>query len=304
MSQCHPYFNSRHRPQTAKKLSILRKYFSVWLKIWSGDKCAGWVSKDWYVVDLFAGSGEARGASGEPLSGSPLVFLEEIAVYASRLEAGGVHISLILVEDDRPRFEALNSRVDSFLTEHPEVSRVLDVRCVNYDANKAVRQLDLQVTDKTPAFLFVDPFGAEIQRATMDRLVSMPWKLDILFNYMVESLRRTFGAAQGGSSRAPANRETIGRFFGPEVALKDQSEVEDPATYARAVFGTRGFESVAFRMKKPGANVTQYILLFASRNSTVVKIVCQVYAKEMTDHFGQMSLLPTEEYLQAIEVIR
>ena len=56
-------------------------------------------------------------------------------------------------------------------------------------------------------------------------------------------------------------------------------------------------------MKKPGSTATQYILLFTSRNDTVIKIMRDVYAKEMTDHYGQASLFTAEEYLDTIEVI-
>jgi three-Cys-motif partner protein len=88
VSENHEYFTGQNRPQTAKKLSILRKYFAVWLTIWSGDQCANWVGRDWYVLDLFAGTGRAQGVGGETLSGSPLVFLEEIREHADRLRTG------------------------------------------------------------------------------------------------------------------------------------------------------------------------------------------------------------------------
>jgi hypothetical protein len=64
-----------------------------------------------------------------------------------------------------------------------------------------------------------------------------------------------------------------------------------------------GHKCVAFSMKRPGSTGTQYILLFASRNDTVIKIMRDVYAKEMTDTYGQVSLFGTDDCLDAIEVI-
>jgi three-Cys-motif partner protein len=303
MNETHEYFTGLDRPQTAKKLSILRKYFAVWLTIWSGDQCSGWVSREWHVLDLLAGTGQARGAQGELLSGSPLVFLEEIRDHADRLAARGVSIRLTFVEQDPARFRLLEERVAAFLAANRVIEPLVEVVCALGDANAVARDLQVEATKQTPCFLFVDPFGTEIRHETMAQLVSMPWALDVLFNYMVESIRRVYGAASGSSSRAEANERTLQAFFGPEAVLVSAEDVEDPATYAHATFTPQGHKAVAFRMKKPGSNATQYILLFTSRHDTVIKIMRDVYAKEMTDHYGQASLLSTEEYLDTIEVI-
>lgn len=303
MPENHEYFTGQHRPQTAKKLSILRKYFAVWLTIWSGDQCAIWVGRDWYVLDLFAGTGRAQGADGETLSGSPLVFLEEISEHADRLRSRGVTIHVLCVEQDAGRFTQLEERVADFLAGHPDVASLVEVQCVNEDANDVVRGLPLAPTAKAPCFLFVDPFGAEIDRATVDAVLALPWKLDVLFNYMVESIRRVYGVQQGDSSHAAGNAQRLQTFFGTDVELQGPEDLEDPATYARAVFSGAGMKAVAFRMKKPGTIGTQYVLLFASRNDTVIKVMRDVYAKEMTDHFGQGSLFSAEEYLDSIDVI-
>lgn len=304
VAESHEYFIGTNRPQTAKKLSILRKYFAVWLTIWAGDQCASWVDRDWYVLDLFGGTGLAQGATGETLSGSPLVFLEEIQEHADRLSARGVTIHLLCVEQDSGRFAQLEARVAEFLSGHVDVASFVEVQCINKDANEVVRTLSFSPTDKAPCFLFVDPFGTEIDRESIDALVAMPWKLDVLFNYMVESIRRVHGVAQGDSSRAAANARRVQAFFGTGAELHGSDDVENPRTYAKAAFSRAGMKTVAFRMKKPGTVGTQYILLFASRNDTVIRVMRDVYAKEMTDHFGQASLFSAEEYLEGIDVIQ
>jgi three-Cys-motif partner protein len=97
MTQSHDYYKNTDRPQTEKKLSILRKYFDIWLKIWSGPSCSSWVNKEWYVIDLFAGTGEASGTGGIVISGSPLIMLEELEKNSSRLKRIGITVNFILV---------------------------------------------------------------------------------------------------------------------------------------------------------------------------------------------------------------
>jgi three-Cys-motif partner protein len=301
----HEYHANTDRPQTAKKLSILRKYLGVWLTIWSGEKCLGWVDKRWYVLDLFAGTGESHGAGGGAISGSPLVILEEIEAKATRLRDNGICITLILREQHSPSCEALEGRVDAYLDLHPKLADVVDVDVRCEDCNIAVAQFasSVKVTLRTPAFVFVDPFGLAIRMASMDALMSLPWAIDVLFNYMLDGIRRVFGAASGDSVWAEPNATTLQEYFGEDVTISEMEVIEDPRTYAAAAFGRHGLRTVAFFMRWPTKEAIQYILLFACRNSTVVDIMRSIYAKEMTDRYGQRTLFDTEELLTQIEVI-
>lgn len=302
MTETHDYFTGKDRPQTAKKLSILRKYFAVWLTIWSGDMCSSWVQKRWYVLDLFAGTGQAVGATGETQSGSPIIYLEEIRDHAERLAARGVTIDLTFIEQDSGRYAQLEQRVERFLSENPTVRNLVEVRCVYGDANEVANGLVLKESSNCPCFLFVDPFGLEIRHHVISNLLARPWRLDVLFNYLVEAIRRVQGVAKGFSSRATACRATLESYFGTDINLGGL-EVDHPATYANATFTPHGYKVVAFRMRKPGSTSTQYDLLFASRNDTVINVMRDVYAKEMTDHYGQASLFGAEEYLESVKVI-
>jgi three-Cys-motif partner protein len=301
----HEYHANTDRPQTAKKLSILRKYLGVWLTIWSGEKCLGWVDKRWYVLDLFAGTGESHGADGGTISGSPLVILEEIEAKATRLRDNGISITVMLREQDGPSCQALEQRVGAYMKLHPQLADAVDIDVRCEDCNVAVAQFaaSAKVTSRTPAFVFVDPFGLAIRRAAIDALVSLPWAIDVLFNYMLDGIRRVFGAASGASTWAMPNAATLQEYFGDDVTISDMAEIEDPRIYAGAAFGKHGLRTVAFFMRWPSREATQYILLFACRNSTVVDIMRSIYAKEMADQYGQRSLFGTEELLTQIEVI-
>jgi three-Cys-motif partner protein len=301
----HEYHSNTERPQTAKKLSILRKYFDVWLKIWSGERCLSWVDRHWYVLDLFAGTGESHGVEGATISGSPLVLLEAIAAKAAHLREHDITITLLLRDHDGPSCQALEDRVAAFLEVHPETAAIVrtDIRCE--DCNAAVQDFvsRVKVTSKTPAFIFVDPFGLAIRRSAIDALVSLPWAMDVLFNYMLDGIRRVFGAASGGSSRAQANAATLAEYFGEGVVVDSMAQIEDPSTYANAAFGAHGLRTVAFFMRWPSKEAIQYILLFACRNPKVVDIMRSIYAKEMQDQYGQPSLFSTQEHLMHISVI-
>jgi three-Cys-motif partner protein len=301
----HEYHANTERPQTAKKLSILRKYFGVWLKIWSGPRCVPWVDRHWYVLDLFAGTGRSHGADGGDISGSPLVFLEEIAANASRLHRSGITITLVLREQAGANCRELEERVAAYLNEHPELESIvdLDIRCEDCNAAVAEFSATAHVTSKTPAFVFVDPYGLAIQRDAMNALVGLPWAVDVLFNYMLDGIRRVFGAALGTSTVAQSNAATLDGYFGNDVSIESMAQIEDPSTYATAVFGAKGLRTVAFFMKWPSKEAVQYILLFACRNSKVVDIMREIYAREMKDQYGQASLFSTEEHLAHIEVI-
>ena len=301
----HEYHANTDRPQTAKKLAILRKYFGVWLTIWAGERQLKWVEKRWYVLDLFAGTGEARGTDGEEISGSPLVFLEEISTKAPRLRENDISIVLILREQDGPSFQALEKRVAAYITANPQLADVveLDIRCE--DCNAAVTEFaaSVRVTSKTPAFVFVDPYGLAIRMAAMRTLTALPWAIDVLFTYMLDGIRRVFGAASGDSTRAESNANTLREYFGDGRTIGDMTDIEDPHTYAAAAFGPQGLRTVAFFMRWPTREAIQYILMFACRNPNVVDIMREIYAKEMTDRYGQQALLDTEELVSQIEVI-
>ena len=81
MEKSRDRWNITNRPSTKTKLEILRKCFDVWITIWNNQN---WASKEWYVIDLFAGRGNYTD-NGETVSGSPLIFLETVANKKSKI---------------------------------------------------------------------------------------------------------------------------------------------------------------------------------------------------------------------------
>jgi three-Cys-motif partner protein len=179
-----------------------------------------------------AGTGQARGAQGEALSGSSLSFLEEIGKHAERLANREMRIHIKMIEQKPERIALLRQRVSEFLAANGEVDHLVRVTYASCDVNQAVDSMSLQVSKKNPCFLFVDPFGLEVTGATVSKLVGLPWSVDVLFNYMLEAVQRVHGVARGSSNRAGANSRTLDAFFGLGTSDLGSSEIQDPATYA------------------------------------------------------------------------
>jgi three-Cys-motif partner protein len=152
---------------------------------------------DWFVIDMFAGRGRYTDG-GSNISGSPLVYLEEIATLHRKLKANGIHIHIFLVEKNRQNLRYLEENVESFLDLNPELNDFVTLEIMLGDCNNAdiwSKIASMQLETKTPVFMFVDPYGIAIRRETMDHLVALPGAKDIMFNYMVCGVKRARGIA-------------------------------------------------------------------------------------------------------------
>lgn len=289
------------RPHTRAKLHLLTDYFGRWLAIWNGPRQREWASTRWYVIDLFAGRGKYTDTDGD-VSGSPLVYLERILALQPKLLANRIRVTILLVEKKASNYAALQTNVNSFLEEHPEVTKVASVHVMQGDCNSADvwRRIDnLRLLGKrTPMFLLVDPYGFAIKRQTMERLMETNAAKDILFNYMVSGVKRAQGIA------AKPERELTGRerttldtytdFLGEDVCLDE--DADSPQEYARAVFTSRGYSVAAYDMDYAGRIGTLYYLLLATENPAITKMARRMFGEaKKEDYSGQISLLGVED---------
>lgn len=102
------------RPHARAKLRLLSDYFGRWLTIWNAAQQREWASSDWCVIDLFASQGIYTDGDTK-VSGSPLVYLEQIARIGSKLKTNGIRIHLLLVELKLKNYEMLKSSVAEFM---------------------------------------------------------------------------------------------------------------------------------------------------------------------------------------------
>ncbi|MBE0418270.1 MAG: three-Cys-motif partner protein TcmP [Coriobacteriia bacterium] len=288
------------RPHTKAKLRLLSDYFGRWLIIWNGPRQREWAAKDWYVIDMFAGQGRYRDADGT-VRGSPLVYLERVNDMIDKLRAGGVHVHILLMEKKRKNFAALQANVNDFLDSHPGIGDVATVTMLMDDSNSetawaAVARLPLK--SNTPAFLLVDPYGFAIRRETMDRLVLLPGRKDLLFNYMVSGVKRAEGIAakprEALSRREETTLATYVDFLGQDVVLGE--DADSPQEYADAAFVSKGYYVVAYDMDYPDRAGTLYYLLFVTKNKDIADMARGMFGESKKQDFsGQLCFWSSEQ---------
>lgn len=282
------------RPHTKKKLEILRKSFDAWLTIWNGDNQRKWVANEWYVVDLFAGSG-VHTDGGQIVYGSPLIFLDSIA---QKLESiaqkkdrltGNLKIKLFFVDYTKSVFDCLRENVDEFIRDNPQIKDIVEIKLYNKDCNEVTSDIMSQMrnTGQNPLFALIDPWGIKIEKTTVEQIIALRNPKDIMFNYILEGVRRTSGVARKAYSgkkitdREIKTIETLKKFIGDDIDVIESSDMEILEGYVDSVFTNRDMRVVVCNMEYPDRKDILYHLLYASKNTTIAKIVASIYNKEI-----------------------
>jgi len=273
------------KPATKTKHEILRKYFDVWLKMWSAPN-QKWVAKDWYVMDLFAGRG-AYNDNGQIVSGSPLIFLEAINERRDKLRPNCRKIKLFFAEENKNSFDCLKENVAQFMADNPQMEGIVEIEYFSDDCNEIIEEIlgRMENTGKHPLFAFIDPWGINIWKTTMLEILSLNNRIDIMFNYMLQGVRREAGIAQkahyGGqlTGQERGTLETFRRFIG-DIDVVDKGDRDILSAYVNSLFTPQRLNVAAYDMEYPDRTDTSYYLLFASRNPKVAEIVKDIYAKQ------------------------
>jgi three-Cys-motif partner protein len=131
-------------PHTLLKHGVLDRYVKAWIQILKQHHEKLW------IVDGFAG----RGQDGTGQPGSPLL----LARTAAAMRGEGAEIYLIAIEERRDHFEALVQALAAFDAEREGTTPVAYLRRgtlaqLTDDAFKLIK--------RSPAFVFLDPFGAD-----------------------------------------------------------------------------------------------------------------------------------------------
>ena len=284
-------WNIGNRPSTRTKLEILRKCFNIWVTIWNKQK---WVSNEWYVIDLFAGRGGYTGNNGETLNGSPLIFLEMIANKKNKIKQN-LKIKLFLVEKNKSNFKYLQGNVGKFIEDNPSVKDIVEIEYINDDCNKVVKNItdEIKNTAKHPLFILIDPWGLQIKKSTIEEIVKLKNPKDIMFNYILEGVRRTSGIAKKVYTGERVNVKeiktlgTLKEFIGEDINLINASDRNILEDYLNSLFTCQNLKVIAYDMKYPDREDILYYLLFASRNPSITNIVKDIYAKQKEKSFGQ-----------------
>jgi len=151
-----------------------------------------------YFLDLFAERGKYLDG-GNNVNGSPLIFLKKISDKIERLRSN-IKIKLFLVEKDRQVFQKLNENVRCFFNFNKRTSleEKIEVKFFQNDCNNSIEKILSQITKdrKHPLFILIDPTGLQIKKSTMEEIVNLQNPKDIIFNYILEGVRRTSGIAR------------------------------------------------------------------------------------------------------------
>jgi len=282
MAKSEELWDITNRPSTKTKLKILEKVFDIWLTIWNNQK---WISNEWYIIDLFAGRGKYIDG-GNNVNGSPLIFLKKISDKIERLRSD-IKIKLFLVEKDIHIFTELRENVRYFIKNNTSLKDKIDVKFFQDDCNDAIKNILSQVpnNEKHPLFILIDPTGLQFKKNTMEEIVSLQNPKDIMFNYILEGVRRTAGVAKKArrgeelSIREIKTVETLQKFIGKDIDVINKSDIETLKEYC-SVFTSKALKVVAYDVRYPDRNDTLYYLLFISKKLPITNIVKDIYAKQ------------------------
>ena len=299
-------WNISQRSSTKAKLAILRKCFSMWITVWNKQD---WSANEWYVIDLFAGRGKYEDGENS-VSGSPLVFLETIAIKASKLKQN-VKIKLFFVEENKENFKHLQKNVDEFIKKHLQLQELTEIQCINADCNKVIKNITAQISNssKCPLFVLIDPYGLQIKKTTTEEIIGLKNTKDIMFNYILEGVRRTSGIAKKAYYGGVLNRkeiktlETLIEFIGENISVI-KSDIKILQDFVHSLFTSRQLNVVAYDIKYPKREDILYYLLFASKNLNITKIVEDIFAKQKEDSNGPTLFGGKEYYKKGILTVK
>jgi len=274
-----------NKPATQTKLNIIQQVFSMWVTIWNKQ---AWTDDELFIIDLFAGKGKYNDGT----YGSPLIFLDTINSKTESLRKG-IRFNIFFVDKTKNIFNELKLNVDNFLNDNKNIKNILNLNFYNEDANSALIKIIKQIKDsnKNPLFVLIDPSGLQIKKDTLQHLVSLNNPKDILFNYILEGVRRTKGVARKALSGNVLNYkeiktvQTFKEFIGYDINFIGKSDVDLMESYCQ-IFTSSNLKVIAYDLPYPNRNDILYYLLFASRKQTITDIVKNIYARNMEKQKG------------------
>ncbi len=290
-----------NKPHTKNKLEIIRSVFDMWLTVWNGEKQQSWINKEWYVMDLFAGTGVYLDGKNKA-SGSSLVFLEDIFNQKDKLEKNKIKIKLFLVEIKKQNFNDLKKNIETFLETNKEIKNIVEAYYYKEDCNMAINDIldNINNSYKNPLFILIDPYGLQIKKETINKIANLDNSKDILLNYILEGVRRVGGIYQKGQKGTVLNKKelttakTFKEFMGEDVKIIGETDKKMLEQYV-STLAEKGLNIVGYDMPYSGRNDILYYLLFASKKEKITKIVQDIYYRQKKKQDSQTTLFG-EEY--------
>jgi len=290
-----------NKPHTKTKLQILRKVFRMWLTIWNAPKQQKWVGKEWYIMDLFAGQGYYKNEANEVVSGSPLIFLEEILKKEDKLKKNNIKIKLFFVEVKKEEFNNLNEQIKKFKQRFPHINEFVEITMYRDDCNKITNEIIKQIKSsyRHPLFILIDPWGLQIKKATLEKIAQLDNPKDIILNYILEGVRRTSGILRKNfygrhlNIREIKTIDTLKEFLGEDIDVIKKTDRKVLEEYV-SIFTQKGLNVVGYDMPYPDRKDVLYYLLYISKKSSITEIVKDIYYREKKTKNLQITLFGDE----------
>jgi three-Cys-motif partner protein len=165
---------------------------------------------------------------------------------------------------------------------------MVEIEYFNDDCNEIIDKIigNTRNSSNSPLFVLADPYGIDIRRTTVEKIVKLKNPKEIMLNYMEMGVRRTRGVArkayygEGLTAQEIKTVETLKEFIGDDVDVIDAGNVEVLEDYVNAIFTSQDLRVVACDIEYPDRNDILYYLLFASRKQRIVEIVKDIYERE------------------------
>lgn len=183
--------------------------------------------------------------------------------------------------------------IAEFLKENNPLESTLEIFTCNADCNIAIDKIVSSINNinKYPLFVLIDPTSLQIKKATMEKIVKLNNYKDILFNYILEGVRRTSGVLKKGQRgelltfQELKTIDTLKSFIGNDTDVINDGDRKVLENYVK-VFTSQDLKVVGYDMKYSNRNDILYYFLFASKNLSITKIIKGIYAKQKEVELG------------------
>jgi three-Cys-motif partner protein len=277
------------KPSTKTKLLLLENIFKMWLTIWNKQQ---WIGEELYIIDLFASTGRYVD-NNKSIYGSPLIFLKTIEEKRQNLRKT-LKFKMFFIEKNKSFYNQLLDNIDMFVKEHSGIRDHVEYELFNNDCNIAISSIlgRIKKNAKYPMFVLIDPWGIKIEKSTISKIIALPNRKDIMFNYILEGARRTVGIArkeyydQKLNPKELGSLETLRRFLGNDIEIIDAGHLEIMEQFADSLFTAKHLKVVGYDMPYPDRKDIVYYLLYASRDPKISDIVKDIYGRMKQRTFG------------------
>lgn len=238
------------------KYPLLAKYFSAYTTVVKN------FFPRFFYIDTFAGTGKCKDCdSGKKVDGSPLIALKLRFPFTD----------YIFVEIQKKRYELLKkyvynySNIEAVCTEKEKIDtkKKIAIELLNNNTNECIDNILDKIPRDTPAFIFLDPEGLELNWSTVEKC-SKRERIELLINCSIAGIIRNL--------KIPRANDSIRNFLG------DSADSSLPLVLLD-MYKEKLKKHFNYVIEKPVRSQNKnviYYLIFATNNKVGYKIMLNV----------------------------